>query len=316
VAVVTRTARTPLALAGFALVACVLALLLASGATSAGKARAQDVGVPGTGCVAEFGGGDSWLRLNVRGRTRDVLLHVPQSVDAGQAAPLLIAVHGWASGAAEFAAVTRFSTGGDERGIVVAYPQGLGQPAGWHFAGIPSSDRGGRPADLGLFDALLERLTASGCVDPRKVYVAGHSQGGGMATELGCRRTDVLAGVALISGEHFHLPCQPSRPIPILSLHAVDDEVLPYAGGHVTGMPAGYPAVLPAEVIARTWATYNHCDAAPTSGPTASGATEFRWLRCLAPVVFDRLPVGGHAWAGGGAGAFSASDAVWSFVGR
>jgi polyhydroxybutyrate depolymerase len=307
-----RTARTPLALAIVTLVACVLALLVAIGAASAGIARAQKDD-PGRGCLAELGAGDSWLHLWTAGRNREVLVHVPPSVGAGPA-PLLVAVHGWASGAANFAAVTGLSAGADERGVVVAYPQGLGRPAGWHFAGMPSSEFGGRQSDVGLFDALLERLTVSGCVDPQKVFVAGHSQGGGMAAELACRRGEGLAGVAMISGEHFRLPCAPSRPVPILSLHAVDDEVLPYGGGQVTTMSPDFPSVLPAEEVAAAWAAIDGCLAAGREDHD-DGVTRLTWSGCRAPVTFYRLSRGGHAWAGSGALAeLSASGLVWSFV--
>jgi polyhydroxybutyrate depolymerase len=315
VAVVTRTARTPLALAIVAVTWCVLALLLATGATYPGIAQAEEKGVNGAGCVAEFGAGDSWWRLRAGGRDRDVLLHVPRSVEAGRPAPLLIALHGWASGAAQFAAVTKLSVGADGRGVVVAYPQGMGQPAGWHFAGIPSTDRLGRQADLGLFDAVVKGLTGSGCVDPGRVYVAGHSQGGGMAAELGCSRADVLAGVVMISGEHFRLPCSPTRPVSIFSLHAMDDEVLPYGGGHVTSMPAGFPPVLPTEDIAAAWARIDGCLPAVTAKDLDQGATRLTWNGCTVPVTFYRLVAGGHAWIGSGAvTTLSATDLVWSFV--
>jgi polyhydroxybutyrate depolymerase len=207
------------------------------------------------------------------------------------------------------------SAGGDERGLVVAYLQGMGQPAGWHFAGLPSTDRSGQQADVGVFDALLRRLTASGCVDPRKVVLAGHSQGGGMSGELACRRSDRLAGVAMISGEHFRLPCLPPRPVPVLSLHAVDDEVLPYGGGHVTPMPADFPSVLPAEDVAAAWAAIAGCLPAAVREDLDRGVIRLTWDGCRVPVTFYRLPSGGHAWAGsGGVAALSATDLVWSLV--
>jgi polyhydroxybutyrate depolymerase len=313
VAVVTRRIPASLALAIVALAACVLALAIATRAAFPGTVRAN--ADAGAGCLAEFTPGDTWLHLTVKGRNREVLVHVPH-LPAGDRVPLLIAVHGWAGSAAQFAGVTGFSAGGDQRGVVVAYPQGLGHPAGWHFSGLPSIDRGIRQADLALFDAIIGRLTAAGCADPDRVFIAGHSQGGGMAGELACRRADKLAGVAMISGEHFGLPCQPTRAIPILSLHAVDDEVLPYAGGRVTTMPHDFPRVLPAEQVAAAWAAIDGCDPVRPDPreDVAEGVTRISWAGCAAPVNFYRIASGGHAWAGAGPARVSATELVWSLI--
>jgi polyhydroxybutyrate depolymerase len=277
-----------------------------------GSARVE--GGSAGACLAAFGAGDSWLPLTAGGRNRLVLIHVPGSLGTSGPVPLVVAIHGWESGAATFARVTALSSGADARGIVVAYPQGLGAPAGWHFTGLPSIDPGIRRADLLLFDALITRLTGTGCADPERVYVAGHSQGGGMAGELACRRADRLAGVAMISGEHFRLPCRPSRAIPIVSLHAVDDEVLPYAGGRVTTMPRDFPRVVPAEDVAAAWAAINRCAPAPTIEDVGPGISRVRWAACAAPVEFYRLAAGGHVWPSGGWVGLSASALVWSFV--
>jgi polyhydroxybutyrate depolymerase len=312
VAVVIRTSRRPLVLAIIALAACLLALGTAVGPAAPGTAQAQ--GDASAGCLTEFGAGDSWLHLAVRGRNREVLIHVPSSLGTAGPVPLLIAVHGWTSGAAEFAAVTGFSGGADERGVVVAYPQGLGHPAGWHFSGLPTIDRGIRQADLALFDAIIGRLQAAGCIDPQRVFVAGHSQGGGMAAETPCSRAIRPAGVAMISGEHFRLPCRSARAIPILTLHAADDEVLPYGGGRVSTMPRAFPRVVAAEDVAAAWATVNRCAPAPTIEEVGPGISRVRWAGCAAPVEFYRLAAGGHAWPSGGWVGLSASALVWSLV--
>jgi polyhydroxybutyrate depolymerase len=311
VAVVIRTSRRPLVLAIIALAACLLALGTATMRAFPGTAQAQ--GDASAGCLTEFGAGDSWLHLAVRGRNREVLIHVPSSLGHAGPVPLLIAVHGWASGAAEFAMVTGFSAGADERGVVVAYPQGLGHPAGWHFSGLPTTDRGIRQADLALFDAIIGRLQAAGCIDPQRVFVAGHSQGGGMAAETACQRAD-LAGVAMISGEHFRLACRSSRAIAILTLHAADDEVLPYGGGRVTTMPRDFPRVVAAEDVAAAWAAIDRCEPAPAIEEVGPGIRRVRWAGCAAPVEFYRLAAGGHAWPSGSWVGLSASALVWSLV--
>ena len=145
-AVLTRTVGRPLTLAALALAAAMMAVLIGTGSLR-GAARDQDQAGAGRGCVGAFGAGDSTLRLAAAGRSREVLLHVPSVlVRAGGRAQLLVALHGWSSGAREFSAVTGLSAGADSSGVIVAYPQGLGTPAGWHFSGNPSPDRGAAAA--------------------------------------------------------------------------------------------------------------------------------------------------------------------------
>jgi polyhydroxybutyrate depolymerase len=122
----------------------------------------------------------------------------------------------------------------------------------------------------------------------------------------------------MISGEHFQLPCRPSHTIPVLSLHAVDDEVLPYGGGHVTTMPRDFPAVLAAEQVAAAWAAIDGCGSLRPGADEEPGddVSRISWLGCAAEVDFYRLASGGHAWASGGPGRVSASDLVWSLIAR
>jgi polyhydroxybutyrate depolymerase len=271
---------------------------------------------------------------------------MPAAVAASaEAPPLLIVLHGYASSAREFAANAGLSDRADASGVVVAYPQGLGSPAGWHFTGSPS-DPVARQTDIALFDALVDLLVDAGCAEPARVFVAGHSQGGGMTSELACRRGDRIAGIAIVSAEVFSLACTQSRPVAVVSLHAVDDEVLPYDGGRVANMPTDFPRMVAAEDVASAWASHNGCLRGPNQSPVRNGdlptragveeagrdgvvnnggsdagvpddVVRFDWDGCAAPVTFYRLPSGGHAWSGGanltGVG-LSQSALVWRFL--
>ena len=157
-------------------------------------------------------------------------VHVPTGFP--QPLPAIIAFHGYGGLATEMGSHTELSKKADEVGFVGIYPQGWGGE--WAVPGYPPA--GALEAtDHELVTELLDRLAASGCVDPDRIYVAGHSQGGGMASAVGCEFADRLAGVAIVAGEFFELPCQPSRPIPVVIFHALDDPILPYGGGSVAG---------------------------------------------------------------------------------
>jgi poly(3-hydroxybutyrate) depolymerase len=132
---------------------------------------------------------------------------------------------------------------------------------------------------------------------------------------------DRLAGAAFVSAQHHTLPCRLSRPIPVVSIHAVDDSILPYFGGSPGGAYGG-AHVLPVETVMAGWAAENGCSADPRSEELEGGIVRLTWEGCAAPVVHYKLPVGGHAWPGcaGGTGysdcaaaEISATDVLWEF---
>lgn len=162
-------------------------------------------------------------------------------------------------------------------------------------------------SDRELGQAVLAWLAATGCVDMARVFLAGHSQGGGMAADLACELSDRFAGVALVSGEYLRFPCPSAHPIPVVAFHALDDEILPFEGGTVSGAPSNYPNVLPVENVLAQWAAHDRCASEPETTALREGVVRLAWQKCSAPVVLYRLPSGGHNWAA------IATDTLWAF---
>jgi polyhydroxybutyrate depolymerase len=243
------------------------------------------------GCVPVLSVGSQTVTLDVEGTPRGVIVHIPP-VAASTRVPAVVAFHGFSSFATDLEAVSGLSTLADEEGFVVAYPQALGRPTEWFFAG----NRGWDQRDLSLTESLLRMLVEEACVDPDRVVLAGHSMGGGMASDAACQLADRVAGVVLVAALWFELPCEPVRPVPVIAMHAVDDPVLPYAGGTIGGVGPGVPEQLPVEVALTAWAVRDGCGMTPESSIDADGAEVLTWPDCTAPVALHRLPVGGHDW--------------------
>jgi len=134
------------------------------------------------------------------------------------------------------------------------------------------------------------------CVDPERVILAGHSMGGAMASDAACRLADQVAGVVPVAALWFELPCEPNRPVPLMALHALDDPVLPYAGGKIGGVGSGVPERLPVEVAVAAWAERDGCAATPAVSTADDGGAMLTWSDCAAPVELHRLSSGGHDW--------------------
>ncbi len=246
----------------------------------------------GAPCQPTLPVGEQTLSLDVGATPREVIVHIP-ALPAGVRSPAVIAFHGLTGTASAFEAVIGLSVLADQAGFVVAYPQGLGSPSNWHFSG-----HGRDRSDLAMTEALMDLLVEQACVDPDRIVLAGHSMGGGMASDAACRLADRVAGAVLIAAVWARLPCRPVRPVPVIATHALDDPVLRYMGGHFGGDGPDALDTLPVEDALAAWAANDGCSSPPMISEIGDGSATLTWPGCAAPVVLHRLATGGHDWPG------------------
>jgi phospholipase/carboxylesterase len=76
---------------------------------------------------------------------------------------------------------------------------------------------------LALIDELVERYpTPEG-----KIVVAGFSQGGMMAIDVGFRTKQNVAGIVCMSGAIYEADAPPLRKLPLLIVHGTEDDMIP-----------------------------------------------------------------------------------------
>lgn len=130
-------------------------------------------------------------------------LFIPAGL-ADPAPPLIVMLHGCTQSPDDFARGTRMNALAQEHGYVVAYPaQTPGKNPGkcWNWFRSGDQQRGqGEPATLA---ALARHLVQAYGLDERRVYVAGLSAGGAMATVLASTYPDVFAAIGVHSGLPF-----------------------------------------------------------------------------------------------------------------
>lgn len=126
------------------------------------------------------------------GLTRDGVLHIPRSASRTAALPMLIMLHG--GGGEARSAVTLLRPHAERRGFAVLAPESrirrwaLGPP------GAPQPD-------VAFIAAALRRLYGSIPVDPRRVAIAGFSNGGGFGLGLTLANGDwIRAGLIFAAG--------------------------------------------------------------------------------------------------------------------
>jgi len=118
-------------------------------------------------------------------------LFVPESYDPLRPTPLVIGLHGGGRGGADgklvvgsgASAMNFYQRRCNERGWICVCPTAL--EAGW-----------GGPRNDALIDAILDELAALYNIDENRIYLVGHSMGGGGTWVQGARQPEVYAAIA------------------------------------------------------------------------------------------------------------------------
>ncbi len=292
------------------MVAAFLSLVVATGSLAQSQGPAVQPG-SSVGCAAAAIEPGAVITVDVDGVEREARVHVP-AVQGGVPRPLVLAFHGYGGGFWDLESAAGLSDTADAHGFVVAYPQGIGEGPTWDLQG---------DSDTAFVTALIDRLVASQCVDPTRVFATGFSMGGGMTNVLACRLADRFAAVAPVAANHGETwggACAPSRPVPIIAFHGTLDAFLPYEGGE---SPFPDRPVTGVEEWLAAWASLDGCAADPIVTSVSAEVDVLTWQACDAPVVLYRVLGGGHTWPGGvndptfGASTddISATELMWAF---
>ena len=272
-------------------------------------ARSRGCSVPGPVPVK---GQMTEVSLTSSGLVRTSKRWVPSSYSNNQAMPLVIDLHGFIEGPDLHAKLTRLDEQAQRHGFVDLTPKGTGALVYWNAGPTPNG-----PRDIAF---VADLITATGnelCIDLRRVYVDGFSNGAMMASLVACRLADRVAAIATVSGLMSPRNCHPARAIPILAIHGTADPLIAYDQGKPGPGPAS--AALPFDVVtkpnfdavnflpipqaAREWAHRDHCPT-PPSVVTISGTvtlTTYKACRDGVTIALYTIRGGGHTWPTGSA---------------
>ena len=199
---------------------------------------------------------------------RPYRLVVPDDNAPTRAAPLLILLHGYGASGSLQELYFRMTREANARGILYAIPDGTLDATVhrfWNATDACCDFAHTGVNDVAYLDAIIDDVSARYAVDPRRIFLIGHSNGGFMAHRMACERAGRIAAIVSLAGATFTdaARCAPTEPVAVLEVHGTADPTIAYNGGLNLGVT--YPSA--ATSVAR-WAGYNHCASTTTSGTT------------------------------------------------
>jgi polyhydroxybutyrate depolymerase len=234
-------------------------------------------------------------------------LYVPENYVEGQAAPLLLVLHGAGGTGARSQSWLGLDELAEESGFIVVYPDGLAN--NWDFGtGLPT--RSGTPFrvdDVEFLVWLVDEIGSDYTIDRERVFAAGMSNGALMTYRLACEAPETFAAIAAVAAP-VYVPavrgCE-DTPVSVLYIHGTEDRILSWdrvllRNGQVFGFSAFDSFAF--------WLQHNGCDQAdiqaeelPDTDPEDDSTVRHLAVDDCAEgteVHFYGIEGGGHTWPG------------------
>ena len=248
--------------------------------------------------VAGKNPGTAERSIVVNGATRTFSVHLPPTYHRRRGPlPLLVLLHGHGSSGIKIERSTGMSYKADDERFIAVYPDGRGKPRGWQVF----DDSSGRNDDVAFISQLIDTLKKLYAVDEKRIYIAGHSNGGMMAYRLGVDLADEIAGIGVsagLLGKSFAGDNPGARPVTLVAFHGKADRTVPYDGGE--GDMNYRPGYLSAPASVDSFARRDGCEGAAKTSRTDGNVVEMSYSGCDggSAVVFVTVNNLSHKWPG------------------
>lgn len=162
------------------------------------------------------------VKLDVMAKHPRAYYHIaiPEKYTREKQWPLFILLHGGPHGAGADNMVPFFKGGLMKRGVISVYPMALEeQLLAWNY-----------PHEMAYILQIIRQVGTTYRIDPKRIYLTGHSMGGGGAWAQGAVLRDTWAGIGPMSGWFKPTPAPDVKlykGLPIYILHGEKDRAVP-----------------------------------------------------------------------------------------
>jgi polyhydroxybutyrate depolymerase len=210
--------------------------------------------------------GETNRSVTVGGMNRTYLLHVPPGYDGSTPLPVVIDFHPLGGTGNSQKNLSGWGDLADQEDFIVVWPNGVQNS--WNVGRCCPPAANQQVDDVAFARAIIAQLQTEACVDAKRIYATGCSNGGGMSYKVACEAADVIAAVAPVDFDCVVGPdnvpscggCNPARPISEIQFRATGDFAVNYEGGPAP-IPQGmdFPG---AQQNLSDWGEINSCTGA------------------------------------------------------
>ncbi len=198
---------------------------------------------------------DSDISLN---EDRPASLFLPTNYSEETPVPLLINLHGYTGKGSVHSSYTYLQEAAKDRGLAYIAPDGIEDSLRnqfWNASTACCNFNNVAVDDVAYLQSLIDEASTLVSIDPKRIYLFGHSNGHFMSYKFGCSTRGVIAAVAGLAGamENNLDDCTKS-PTNILHIHGTNDQTILYNGGAL--FQKKYPSV---DQTLAQWAEINKC---------------------------------------------------------
>ncbi|HEV2641363.1 MAG TPA: PHB depolymerase family esterase, partial [Candidatus Elarobacter sp.] len=204
-----------------------------SATTTTAIAAARPIAArPSPGCARRtLGASPPTETFAAEGVDGSYIATTPPGAVARKPLPVIFDLHGYEEPGSVQVSMSALGPYGRTHGFVTITPW-IDNRAVPHWLATVAS------TDMAWFGALLTHVEATRCVDERRVFVTGISNGAAMTSAIACRFSSRVAAVAPVAGIQTNAPCDATRPVPVVAFHGAADPVLHYDGTPSKGAAA------------------------------------------------------------------------------
>lgn len=200
------------------------------------------------------------------------VVHVPADLGANEKVPLVVLLHGLGGSSKTIESTSDIAEFAKRAKIAWVAPDGSRDTLGRQYwnAGASCCDFDDAAVDhVAALRSFVTKTIAEHPIDPKRVYVVGHSNGGFMAHRIACDLGDLVAGVVSIAGAgpKPSESCPATGSMRVLEVHGDADKIVNIAGGPLFAN-GRYPTHLSAAQTVADWAKRFECKPEPKAAGT------------------------------------------------
>jgi polyhydroxybutyrate depolymerase len=166
------------------------------------------------------------------GGDRPVTVNLPDTL--AKPAPLLILLHSASTSGAHQENYMKLGPVAKKNGLIYIAPNGTNNPEGkrfWNASKSCCNKYKQEVDDVAYINSLIDEINTKTPVDPKRIYLVGHSNGAFMSYTYACKTNKVAAIVAIAGAMDTNPDCSPSTPVSLLDIHGTSDQTIKFTGG-------------------------------------------------------------------------------------